>query len=271
MRLGILDHGLTRRPDYGEVLVETIEVAEAADRLGFHRYWLGEHHTPAAVWGTSPTTLLPMIAGPLRVANQFRLLGGLFDGRIDLGVCRSRADSLGSHVALGGDPAQTGMFDEAAHAARVAELAGFLAAQPGAFDQPVVAPTIDAPCELWVCGGASAARVAIAHDAGLSLSSFHGGRAASVEVARAYRAASTRPRLSIAVCGTIADDVEAARARWPWDGYVPNLIGPLEAWQSYLAAVVRDYGCDEVMIVDIAPGLEARVRNLEAWSSIAAG
>jgi luciferase family oxidoreductase group 1 len=286
VRLGVLDLGLTRRPDYGEILVETIEVAEAADRLGYHRYWLGEHHTPAAVWGTSPATMIPMIAGqtqsirvgvgailldyerPLRVANQFRVLGALFDGRIDLGVCRSRADSPGSHAALGGDPAQTGMFDETAHAAKVAELAGFLAARPGRFDEPVVAPTIVSPCELWICGGLSAARVAAARGAGLSLSSFHGGRPASREAARLYRESCRAPRLSVAVCGTIADDVEAARAAWPWDGYVPNLIGPLETWRTFLGDIVREYACDEIMIVDIASGTEARVENLEAWSTI---
>lgn len=76
-----------------------------AETLGYHRFWIAEHHTDDAAQ-SSPEVLLPLLASktrkirigaggillpyysPLKVAEIFLMLEALFPGRIDLGVCR---------------------------------------------------------------------------------------------------------------------------------------------------------------------------------------
>src|SRR5947208_3181535 len=86
---------------------ETLKLAEAADRLGYHRYWLAEHHSSSGVAGSCPEILIGQVAArtsrlrvgsggvmlshysALKVAESFRMLETLFPGRIDLGIGRA--------------------------------------------------------------------------------------------------------------------------------------------------------------------------------------
>lgn len=95
-----------------EALRNTIDLARHADRLGFRRYWVAEHHGTPMLASAGPEVLIGPIAAatrrirvgsggvmlphysPLKVAENFSILSGLFPGRIDLGVGR----------APGGDP-----------------------------------------------------------------------------------------------------------------------------------------------------------------------
>ena len=90
-----------------EALRDTIDLARNADRLGFHRYWLAEHHGGAMVASSSPELMIGQVAAatsgirvgsggvmlpnhsPLRVAEQFKVLSALFPDRIDLGIGRA--------------------------------------------------------------------------------------------------------------------------------------------------------------------------------------
>lgn len=85
----------------------SLRLAETADELGFHRYWVAEHHNMPAVAATNPPVLIGIIAAatqrirvgsggvmlpnhaPLVVAEQFALLEAAFPGRIDLGIGRA--------------------------------------------------------------------------------------------------------------------------------------------------------------------------------------
>ena len=91
----------------GQALRDTIDLARHADRLGFHRYWLAEHHGGAMVASSSPELMIGQVAAatdgirvgsggvmlpnhsPLRVAEQFKVLSALFPDRIDLGIGRA--------------------------------------------------------------------------------------------------------------------------------------------------------------------------------------
>lgn len=91
---------------------ETIEVAKAAERLGFHRFWVAEHHNIRALGSPNPEILIAALSqaterirlgsggvmlvnySPLKVAETFMELEALAPGRIDLGLGR----------ALGADP-----------------------------------------------------------------------------------------------------------------------------------------------------------------------
>lgn len=90
-----------------DALRHTVELARLADRLGYHRYWLAEHHGGGMVAGPSPEVLIGPVAAaterirvgsggvmlphysPLKVAESFGVLCSLFPGRIDLGVGRA--------------------------------------------------------------------------------------------------------------------------------------------------------------------------------------
>lgn len=105
MRLSLLDRSRTRagRPD-GEALNDTIRRAERAEALGFHRFWVAEHHAVPGIASGSPAVLLAALGRatdrirlgsggvmlpqhqPLVVAEQFRMLEALNPGRIDLGI-----------------------------------------------------------------------------------------------------------------------------------------------------------------------------------------
>jgi luciferase family oxidoreductase group 1 len=90
-----------------DAVAATLSLARAADGLGYHRYWLAEHHNMPAVAATNPPVLIGLVAGatqrmrvgsggvmlpnhaPLVVAEQFALLEAAYPGRIDLGIGRA--------------------------------------------------------------------------------------------------------------------------------------------------------------------------------------
>jgi luciferase family oxidoreductase group 1 len=108
MLLSVLDQSPIRKDGTAaDAVAETIALAKAADRLGYHRYWLAEHHNSNAFAGSCPEILIGRVAqetqrlrvgsggvmlthyAPLKVAEQFRMLDVLYPGRIDLGLGRA--------------------------------------------------------------------------------------------------------------------------------------------------------------------------------------
>ena len=96
----------------------TVELARAADRLGYHRFWVAEHHSDAALASGAPEVLMGAVAAaterirvgsggvqllfysPFKVAEQFNTLAALYPGRIDLGVGRSGGSEGSAPSAL---------------------------------------------------------------------------------------------------------------------------------------------------------------------------
>jgi luciferase family oxidoreductase group 1 len=108
LRLGVLDQSPVAEGSPGaDALHNTLDLARLADRLGYHRYWVAEHHGGPMLAGPSPEVLIGPIAAattrlrvgsggvmlphysPLKVAESFSLLAGLYPGRIDLGLGRA--------------------------------------------------------------------------------------------------------------------------------------------------------------------------------------
>jgi len=108
MRLSVLDQSPIRKDGSAATAVaETLALAKAAEALGYHRYWVAEHHNSNSFAGASPEILIARIAAetqrirvgsggvmlmhysPLKVAEQFRMLETLSPGRIDLGIGRA--------------------------------------------------------------------------------------------------------------------------------------------------------------------------------------
>jgi luciferase family oxidoreductase group 1 len=124
--LSVLDLSVVR--DGGssaEALADTTTLAQTADRLGFRRFWVAEHHNMATVASTSPAVLIAHIAAhterirvgsggvmlpnhaPLTIAEQFGLLESLHPGRIDLGIGRAPGTDPLTASALGRPPHQS--------------------------------------------------------------------------------------------------------------------------------------------------------------------
>ena len=108
MRLSVLDQSPISEGSTGaEALANTLDLARLADELGYHRYWVAEHHGGPMLAGPAPEVLIAPIAAatarirvgsggvmlphysPFKVAETFTLLGGLYPGRIDLGLGRA--------------------------------------------------------------------------------------------------------------------------------------------------------------------------------------
>lgn len=119
----------------------TMALAEEADRLGYRRYWLAEHHNTASLAGTAPEVLSSHVASrtasirvgaggvllshysPLKVAEVFRTLEALFPGRIDLALGRTPGgDGLASAALQQGPVAP----DDECYPDRVADVVGFV-------------------------------------------------------------------------------------------------------------------------------------------------
>ena len=95
----------------GDALRNSFDLARLADRLGYHHYWLAEHHGTPGLACHSPEVMIGPVAGitsrihvgsggimlphysPLKVAESFRMLSGLYPGRIDLGIGRAPGTS----------------------------------------------------------------------------------------------------------------------------------------------------------------------------------
>jgi len=108
MRLSVLDLVPVRvDQSTSDALAATLRLAQTADRLGYTRYWVAEHHNMPSVAATSPAVLIALLGAhtsvlrlgsggvmlpnhaPLAIAEQFALLEAAYPGRIDLGIGRA--------------------------------------------------------------------------------------------------------------------------------------------------------------------------------------
>ncbi|NUR38583.1 MAG: LLM class flavin-dependent oxidoreductase [Streptomyces sp.] len=140
-RFSVLDRSRTREGhSNAEALRDTVRFARQVEELGYHRFWVSEHHGVPGVAGSAPTVLAAAVAGatrrirvgtggvmlpnhrPLVVAEQFGVLESLFPGRIDMGLGRSVGFTDGVRRALGRDKDDADDF-----AAQLDELLGWFA------------------------------------------------------------------------------------------------------------------------------------------------
>ena len=237
MRLSVLDQSPIPEGSTGaDALANTLDLAQLCERLGYHRYWLAEHHGGPMLAGPSPEALIPAVAGatstmrigsggvmlphysPFKVAETFSLLSGLFPDRIDLGIGRAAGTDPMTTFALQRDRRTAGPDD---FPEQLAELLahydggsppttrsrGSGSTLPGAPHQP----------EVWLLG--SSAQSAIwAGQLGLPYAFADFINPEGAPIAGAYRerfTASARlaqPQVAVAVWAICADtDEEAER------------------------------------------------------------
>ncbi|MBB5907834.1 luciferase family oxidoreductase group 1 [Actinoalloteichus hymeniacidonis] len=242
-RLSVLDRSLVRRGHSpAESLQRTRRFAVEAERLGYHRFWVAEHHGVPGVAGAAPTVLAAAVASatshirvgtggvmlpnhqPLVVAEQFGVLESMFPGRIDLGLGRSLGFTAKIRRALGRDRESAERFGES-----VAELLGYFTATPDASVRAVPAEGLRIPMFILATG----AGVEFAAQAGLPLviAAIRGDEALRQSVDQ-YRetfqpsALTSRPYVVLSRSIAVAETTEQAR----------RLLIP-EAWSSAYSRV----------------------------------
>jgi luciferase family oxidoreductase group 1 len=236
-RLSVLDQSPVAEGSTGaDALRNTLDLARACDSLGYHRYWLAEHHGGPSLAGPSPEVLIgPVAAGtsrirvgsggvmlphysPFKVAESFSVLAGLFPGRIDLGIGRAAGTDPMTTFALQRDRRQAGPDDF--HE----QLAELLAHYDGGFpaDHPFarlgrVLPGAPEQPEVWLLGSSPQSAIWAAQ-LGLPYAFADFINPGGEEIAALYRSrfeASARlgaPRVAVAAWAICADDdAEAQR------------------------------------------------------------
>lgn len=122
-----------------DALAASADLARAAERLGYHRFWLAEHHNMPGIASAATAVVIGHVAAatrsirvgaggimlpnhaPLTVAENFGTLATLFPGRIDLGLGRAPGSDMATARAL-----RRHMAPEDSFPTDVQELIGYL-------------------------------------------------------------------------------------------------------------------------------------------------
>ena len=230
-QLSVLDLSpIVQGGDASQALANSLDLARHAERLGFHRYWMAEHHNMPGIASAATAVCLAHVAAgtktirigaggvmlpnhaPLMIAEQFGTLAALHPGRIDLGLGRApgtdqlTARALRRHLAGGADSFPQDVVEL---------LHWFTPEQPG---QPVRAvPGAGADVEVWILGSSTfGAQLAAALGLPYAFAS-HFAPAELESAAAIYRAQFqpserlAKPRLMLGVTALAADTEEEAR------------------------------------------------------------
>ncbi|WP_435128054.1 LLM class flavin-dependent oxidoreductase [Actinacidiphila sp. bgisy144] len=226
----VLDRSRTRQgEDPPSALRETVGFARRIEALGYHRFWVSEHHSVPGVAGSAPTVLAAAVASatsrirvgtggvmlpnhrPLVVAEQFGVLESLFPGRIDMGLGRSVGFTGGVRKALGhGKEAADGFGDQ------IAELLGWFDGSQRAYPQVHAWPAEGLRPAPFLLATGSGADLAAAHGLPLVIGAIRGEDAMLRAVDR-YRAAfrpspwAAAPYVVLSGTVAVAATGEAAR------------------------------------------------------------
>lgn len=250
---------------------ETLALAQHCEALGYHRFWLSEHHSSPSIVGSAPEILMAAIAATtqririgsagvmlphysaLKVAEQFRVLEALAPGRIDLGVGRAPGSDMRTARLLRADPHQA-----AEHfPIQVRELQAWISGAELPEGHPgrgvTANPTGPTTPELWMLGSSDygaqlAAHYGLPYAFAYFITDGQGADQALDLYRRMYRPSATHPKPLATVCvWALAADTEAGawhhfsgRERWKIDrnkGALGPLLSPAEvALRPYSAA-----------------------------------
>ncbi len=271
LRLSVLDQStiVTGRAPAASIR-ESLALARHCEALGYHRYWLAEHHNSAAIAGTAPEVLIAAIAATttrirvgsagvmlphyssLKVAEQFRVLEAIAPGRIDLGLGRAPGSDGLTAYAL--NPNAANAADH--FPAQVRDLLDWLAGRPLVEGHPfrAIAAQPEGPGmpEVWMLGSSDYGAQVAAHF-GLPYCFAHfitGGRGAEQAIGLyrdTYRPSAAHPAAHAALTvWALAAETEAeaerlfsSRAAW-WLGRERGEFTPLPAPEEATSRIYTD-------------------------------
>ena len=251
-------------------LRNSLDLARLADRLGYKRYWLAEHHNLANIASSAPEIMIGQIAAatthirvgsggvmlvnhaPLMVAERFKVLEALFPGRIDLGLGRAPGTDPVTSFALRRrqDTREGDDFLERFQELILLERGGFPEQHP--FRQLHAVPADVALPPIWLLGSSGySAELAAAVGMGFAFAQHfaeHDATSAMLSYRAHFKPSETlrEPYAILAVAAIAADtDAEAERIAASADlhfvrraqGEFLPLVSPAEAAAySYTAA-----------------------------------
>jgi luciferase family oxidoreductase group 1 len=224
----------------GEALRRSVDLARHAERWGFRRYWVAEHHNIPGIASSAPAVLAGQIASatssirvgsggvmlpnhaPLTVAEQFGMLEAMYPGRIDLGIGRAPGTDRATARALRRNPEGLPAAD---YASQLAELRAYFAGRPAedrpAEDRPAgqihAIPAEGNEPAVWLLGSTGYS-AELAGLLGLPFAFAYHFSAANARPAlalyrRVFRPSGTlaEPYCLISVSALCAEDADAAR------------------------------------------------------------
>ena len=163
--LSILDlSSIVQGGNASTALANTLDLARHAERLGYHRFWLAEHHSMTGIASAATSVVIAHVAAgtstirvgaggvmlpnhaPLLIAEQFGTLAALHPGRIDLGLGRAPGSDPATSRALRRDPSAADSFPQ-----DVIELMHWF--EPATPGQAVIAvPGAGQEVPIWILG-----------------------------------------------------------------------------------------------------------------------
>lgn len=233
IKLGVLDQSVVQ---YGktarQAVEETIATVKLAERLGYSRFWISEHHNSSFIAGSTPEVLLVKLGdetsririgsggimlpnhSALKVAENFRMLETLFPGRIDLGIGRAPGGDQVTAALL--NPAND--FSESGYLRQLEHLQHYFEDTAGTkYGRILAVPQSETTPDQWILsssGGSS--KIAAQFGSGLAIARFING-SVQPDVVETYRRhfmpseQFPEPRAILSISVLCADTEEKAR------------------------------------------------------------
>ena len=237
MKISVLDQSTASqgRPQ-SAAITETLALARHCEALGYHRYWVSEHHNSDSIVGSAPEVLMAAIAATtsrirvgsagvmlphyssLKVAEQFRVLEAIAPGRIDLGLGRAPGTDRLTSMAL--NPYSNAADD---FPRQVLDLQAWVGDEPLSEGHPFGAihahPSGPTRPQMWILGSSDyGARLAAHFGLPYAYAYFFSDGRGTEEALAVYRntyrpsPANPEPKATICVWALAADsDAEARR------------------------------------------------------------
>ncbi len=217
-----------------QAIANSVDLAQHAEALGYHRYWLAEHHGTNGLAGAAPEVLVAHVAShtrsirvgsggvmlshysPLKVAELFRLLSAIHPGRIDLGLGRAPGGTPLATMALQRNRSHPAGDDFLEQLAELRAWLGDNFPENHAFSKMPATPIPEVAPELWLLSSSGYSAQAAAHfGTGLCFAHFinkDGGPEAMAYYRENFKIYSggDLPRTSVAVRVICADTEEEA-------------------------------------------------------------
>src|SRR5215212_5528593 len=321
VRLSVLDQAPISEGSTGaDALGHSVDLAAFTEQIGYHRYWVAEHHGTPMLACASPEALMGPVAAttsrirvgsggvmlphysPLKVAESFSILAGLFPERIDLGLGRAPGTDQITTFALQRDRNQLPAED---FPQQLTELLGSLEdtlPESHPFKRLAALPGLPERPEPWLLGSSPQSAIWAA-ELGLpySFADFINPRGA--EIAESYRGRFSHserlaaPRLAVGVMAICADSDEEAkrlaassrmslsllrqgrlipvppvdkalryletREKRPGGSGRRAVLGSPQTVRAGLERVAKEYGAEELIVVTITHEHAARRRSYE--------
>jgi luciferase family oxidoreductase group 1 len=257
MKISVLDQSPAAQGKSQHLAIqESLALARHCDQLGYHRYWVSEHHNSDSIVGTAPEILMAAIAATtaririgsagvmlphysaLKVAEQFRVLEAIAPGRIDLGVGRAPGSDRQTAFALNPHQNAAEEFPQ-----QVLDLQSWVSGTPlpkgHAFGEIKAHPLGPTSPELWILGSSDygaqlAAYLGLPYAYAYFFTEGRGTEQALELYRRLYRPSERYPVAHATICvwALAADTEEQARhllkTREHWrTGFEKGLRTPL--------------------------------------------